>query len=107
MNISCTCFKLDEYCELYSIIALLLENPGLYLAEMCQKIEQATGLIVSRATLCRLLKSNGYSREKISQVAKQRSRGIFLAQVILYPTEFFVWLDDMGSDKHDQIRRFR
>lgn len=100
--------KLDQYCELY-IIALLLENPGLYLAEICQRIEQATGIVVSGSTVCRLLKRNGITRKKISQIAKQRSevfRGVFMAQMMLYPTNFFVWLDEMGSDKRDQIRRF-
>ena len=40
--------KLDEHHELY-IIRLLMENPGLYLIEVCEKIKTATGVVVSGA----------------------------------------------------------
>jgi transposase len=47
--------------------------------------------------------------KKIVQSAKQRSRyfrGKFMADVLLYPREYFVWMDETGADKRDQIRRF-
>jgi transposase len=100
--------KLDEHHELY-IIGLLIVNPGLYLTEMCAKVKGATGVSVSGPTVCRLLKRNGYTRKKIVQVAKQRCeqyRGTFMAQVLLYPVEYFVWVDETGSDRRDHIRKF-
>ena len=102
------CKKLDEQHELF-ILALLMENPGLYLVEMCLKIQEVTGTTVSGATVCRLLRKHGYTRKKIRQVAKQRSeelRGLFMARVLQFPREFFVWLDETGSDNRDQIRKF-
>lgn len=42
--------KLDDLHELY-IIGLIAENPGLYLSEMCQKIFEATNVVVSGPTL--------------------------------------------------------
>ena len=45
--------KLDELHELY-IIALLIDNPGLYLNEICEKIKSNTGVSVSGPTVCRL-----------------------------------------------------
>ena len=35
--------KLDEYHELY-IMVLIMNNPALYLAEICQKINDVTGV---------------------------------------------------------------
>jgi len=100
--------KLDELHELY-IIGLLMENPGLYLVEICQKIKTATGVSVSGATVCRVLKRNGYTRKKIVQIARQRCtryRGAFMAQVMHYPVQYFVWVDETGSDYRDNIRKF-
>ena len=100
--------KLDDCHELY-VIGLLAENPSLYLMEICQLILQATNVSVSPATVCRLLKRNGFTRKKIVQVAKQRSscyRGRFMAEVMQYPRNFFVWMDETGADGRDQIRKF-
>ena len=102
------CRKLDDLHEL-NVIALVMVNPGLYLMEICQKIFEATGTTVSGPTVCRVLKRNGYTRKKIRQVAKQRSevlRGLFMARVLQFPREFFIWVDETGSDRRDQIRKF-
>ena len=100
--------KLDELHELY-VIGLLVENPGLYLDEIKLKIKDATRLTVSGSTICRVLQRHGYTRKKILQVAKQRCtayRGAFMAEVFQYPRNFFVWVDETGSDNRDQIRKF-
>ena len=100
--------KLDEFHELY-IIGLLMENPGLYLDEIKLKIKEATSVTVSGSTICRVLQRNGYTRKKILQVARQRCtefRGLFMVEVLQYPRDFFVWIDEMGSDNRDQIRKF-
>ena len=100
--------KLDEFHELY-IIGLLMENPGLYLNEMKLKIKEVTTVTVSGSTICRVLQRNGYTRKKILQVARQRCtefRGLFMAEVLQYPRDFFVWVDETRSDNRDQIRKF-
>ena len=43
--------KLDQYHELY-ILCLISENPGLYLAEICQQIQNSTNVSVSGSTVC-------------------------------------------------------
>ena len=86
-----------------------MENPGLYLDEIKFKIKEATRVTVSGSTICRVLQRNGYMRKKILQVARQRStefRGLFLAEVLQYPHEFFVWVDETGSDNRNQVRKF-
>ena len=100
--------KLDELHELF-IIGLIAENPGLYLYEICQRINEATGVEVSGSTVCRVLQRNGFTRKKIVQTAKQRCtefRGAFIAEVLQYPPEFFVWVDETGCDRRDHIQKF-
>ena len=48
-----------------------MENPSLYLKELCCEIYQATGVSVSGTTVCRVLRRNGFTRKKVQQVAKQ------------------------------------
>lgn len=100
--------KLDQYHELY-ILCMISENPGLYLAEICQQIQNSTNVSVSGSTVCRLLHRNGYSRKKIVQVAKQRRleyRGAFMAEVLQYRKDMFVFVDETGSNRRDHARKF-
>ncbi len=73
--------------DLY-ILGLLIDNPSLYLNEICQKIQESTGVSVSAPTVCRLIRRHGFTRKKIVQVAKQRCidyRGAFMADILQYP----------------------
>lgn len=84
------------------------ENPGLFLNEVCQMVYQATGTSVSGSTICRML-SNGLSRKKMQQVAKQRCiefRALFLSRVLGFNLDMFVWIDETGSDAKTSIRKF-
>ena len=102
------CRKLDDQHELY-ILGLLMDNPGLYLRDVCLKVTEATGVQLSASTVCKLLQRHGYSRKIIRQVAKQRSeeqRGIFMARTFPYPRNFFVWLDETGSDCRSHTRKY-
>ena len=77
---------LDDHHELF-ILGILMENPSLYLREICQCMFQATGVKVSESTVCRVLHRNGLTRKKIQQVAKQRCtefRAAFMAQVLQF-----------------------
>ncbi|MBA4719389.1 MAG: IS630 family transposase [Nitrosopumilus sp.] len=100
--------KVDGLHELY-IIALVHENPAVYLCEICSKIKEATGVVVSGSTVCKVIHRNGFSRKKLMKVALQRSegfRGAFFANVLQFPRDFFVWVDETGSDRRDQLRKF-
>ena len=41
------------------LILLILENPSLYLGEMCKSVHEMTGLEVSALTLCRIIHRHG------------------------------------------------
>jgi len=91
------------------IVGLLLENPGLYLNEICQKVFDVSNIMVSATTVCRIIHRHGFTRKKIQQIALQRRiqyRSKFIAEVQLYKKEQFVWIDETGCDKRDNIRKF-
>ena len=86
--------KLDDHMELL-ILGLILDNPSLYLSEVCEMVEDLSGILVSQATICRLLKRYGLTRKKVRQVALQRTaslRGAFIAQALMYKLDLFVWV---------------
>ena len=60
--------KLDDYMELF-IIGLVLESPGLYLREICDKVKVISGIQVSECTVCRILHRHGCSRKRIRYIA--------------------------------------
>ena len=100
--------KVDDHHELL-IIAIVIDNASVYLREICARIKEATGTEVSGSTVCRILRRNGYTRKKIQQVAKQRSveyRSAFIAQVLQYDQDYFVWVDESGSDARNHIGKF-
>ena len=97
--------RLDEHQEL-QVIGMVLNEPSMYLGELCQQIQSDSGLEVSPATVCRLLKHYGMTRKKIRQVAKQRCyslRGVFMAQCFMFSRDMFVWV---GADSRDHIRKY-
>ena len=56
--------KLSQHDELI-IVGLLLDDPSLYMSEVCQKISMLAGIDVSPATICRVIHRNGFTRKKI------------------------------------------
>ena len=100
--------KLDDHMELF-ILGLILKKPSLYLSEVCDKVEEMSGIQVSQATICRLLKRHGLTRKRIRLVALQRSdslRGSFISQVLLYKRDLFVWVDETGCDRRNCMRKY-
>lgn len=90
-------------------MGLVLENPSMYLQEICQEVHHATGKQVSPATVCRLLARHGFTRKKIQKVAKQRCialRAEFMAWMSSYSRNFLVWVDETGSDHRDHARKY-
>ena len=90
--------KLDNHHQLY-VIGLVLDNPKMYLSEVCHRVKEITNTEVSSATICNLLASYGITRKKIQHVALQRRvdyRGLFVANVSFFPKEMLVWVDETG-----------
>ena len=99
---------LSEHDELI-IVGLLLDDPSLYLSEVCQRITLLSGFEVSPATVCRVIHRNGFTRKKLQRIALQRSveyRGRYFAEIQFYDVKQFIWVDETGSDDRDQRRKF-
>ena len=95
--------------EEHLIIALIMESPTFYLYEICKEIQQITGKSVSESTVCRVLRNHGFTRKKVRLIALQRSeylRAMFMAEVLQYKREQFVWIDESGCDARSYRRKF-
>ena len=64
--------SLNQQDELF-IIGIILDNPSVYLGEVCRAIEDVCSKNVSPATVFRVIHKHGINRKKLHQVAKQRS----------------------------------
>ncbi len=87
-------------------IGILLNDPSLYLVEICKLIKSMLGIMVSSSTVCRIIQRNGLTRKRIQQVALQRSdeyRGDYMAEMDFFDISQIVWLDETGSDKRDNM----
>ena len=99
---------LDQQSQLY-VVGLIMENPTLYLAEICQHIHEVFALNVTLSTVCRLLRSYRITRKKIRCITLQRYdtlRGAFRAQCSNFSVDKFVWIDETGSDARSHARKY-
>ena len=88
---------------------VILNNPTLYLDELCQTTLALTDVSVSPSTVCRMMRRYGITRKCVRQVALQRCdalRGAFMAHCSPFARNQFVWVDETGSDKRDHVRRY-
>lgn len=102
------CSKLDNHHKLY-IIGLVLENPSIYLGEICSKIQDVTGVTLTPSTICKLLSKYGFTRKRVQHVALQQCmdfRASFIADICCYSKEMIVWVDETGSDKRNLLRQY-
>ena len=87
------CRRSDLRSELY-VVGVILENPSMYLGELCVEIMHVFGIEISPSIVCKTLRRYGLTRKKIRQVALQRSselRGAFMAQCFLLKRDMLVW----------------
>ena len=56
-----------------------------------------------------LYNSQKWINKKVQQVALQRSvayRAAFMSEALLFRKEMFVWVDETGCDRRDQVRKY-
>ncbi len=91
------------------VLHTVLEHPGIYLREIQAQVEYLTGTNLALSTICQLLHEQGFSRQKMRLIAKQRDdllRAVFAAEMSLYNTSMFIFLDEMGSDRRNALRKY-
>ena len=72
-------------------------------------ISETTNVTVSASTVCCVIRRNGFTRKKLMQITKLRSTfytGNFMAQLLQYSRNFFVWIDETSTDRRDQLRKY-
>ena len=95
--------------EQITLLRLILENPGIYLDELQDRLLAIFGVLVSVPTICRTLKCMGCTRQAMHRVALQRSdalRARFIAEISVYDPCMFVWLDETGCDHRHSARKY-
>ena len=101
--------KLLHEHDVFLLVQLICENPSIYLREVQLEIQRVTGTLVSAPTLCRTLKKLGFTRKKLQFVAIQRSdvlRAKYQAEVSMYSSEMFLFIDETGCDRRNALRKF-
>ncbi len=100
--------KLSEFEEV-TVLQTLLTNPGIYLHEVQSELLDITGTWIDCSTICRYARRWGMSRQKMTRVALQRSDAKcaeFIAEMMQFDTNMFVFVDETGSDRRNSIREF-
>ena len=100
--------KLTDTVQLV-LIQVILDYPGIKLHEIQHEIEYLTGSYLEISTICQFLHKNGFSRQKMRQVALQRSeslRASFASELSVYQADMFVFIDETGADRRAAMRRY-
>ena len=102
------CRKLTTPCQLF-LLNLVVQQPGIYLHEIQREVQNFLQLTISIPTICRFLQENGFSRQKLRQIALQRDdllRKQYIIDVSLYSTEMFIFVDETGADNRNRLRKY-
>ena len=91
------------------LLTLVVERPGILLRELQAKLHQIYEIDISLATICQFLRKSGFSRQKMTIIAKQRDEDVraqFALDVSVYTPEMFIFLDETGADRRNTIRKY-
>ena len=94
--------SLTTYDE-FAMLELVLQRPGIYLHEICKELLDTTGTDTSVTPICKFLKKCGFIRTKLQ---RNEERQHFLEEVQMYNVDMFVYVDEIGSDRSDSMRKF-
>ena len=100
--------KLSEFEEL-TVLQTLLTSPGTFVHKVQSELFETTGMWIDCSTICRYAHRWGMSRQKMTNVALQRSdvkRAEFITEMMQFNTDMFVFVDETGSDSRNFIRKF-
>ena len=91
------------------IMEAVIDRPGIYLYEIQAYLLQQTGTDVLLSSICNFLHKQGFTRQKMTQVAIQRSdelRAKFRGNMSIFSApQMFVFIDETSSDRRDCLRK--
>jgi len=89
------------------ILYLVVEKPGIYLHEV-QSLHDMLMIDVDLSTICRFLKNNGLTRQKLHFAAAQRDellRQQYCSDVSVYSSEMLIFVDETGADRRNLVHK--
>ena len=101
--------RLLQDTERSEIATILVANPAIYLDELQRELHLKTGTWASISIVFRTIRQMGFTRKKIRHVAMQQSeerRAEFIEEMKYIPANMIVWLDETGSDRRKERRKF-
>ena len=99
---------LNKY-EEFLLFEIFLDHPTTYLHEAADHLENQTGRSISISAVMRTMRRYGLSRQKVKQVAIQRStveRIRFMTEIQVFDPRMLVFSDETGCDKRNALRKF-
>ena len=100
--------KRSEFGEI-TVLQSLLASPGMYLQEVQRELHDITGTWIDCSTVCHYAHRWGLSRQKMTQVAVQRSevkRAEYLAEITQFDPNMLLFVDETGSDRRNSVSEF-
>ena len=91
------------------LLRLIITNPGIYLRELQDKLQEGLGSTVSVSTICRTLKFMGCTKQVIRHVAVQQDDAMrvkFMAEISMFDPSMFIWVDESGCDQRNSRRKY-
>lgn len=91
------------------IMNIVIERPGIYLREIKEELEDFLMLDISVSTICKFLRKNGFSRQRLHVVATQQDtflREKYILDVSVYSSDMFVFVDETGADRRNRLRKY-
>ena len=79
------------------------------LREIKSEVNNVLRLELNESTICRFLHSQGFTRQKLQIVAKQRSdfeRAVYVMELSVHKPNMLVFLDETGCDRRNAMRRY-
>ena len=100
--------KLTAPAQLF-ILNMVVERPGIFLDEIRQELCNFMDIDVSISAICKFLKKNGFTRQRLRIVASQRdlfTRAQFILDVSVYSASMFIFVDETGADRRSCLRKY-
>lgn len=91
-----------------SLLEHLSPTPDLYLEEMVEYLWKEFGVLTTKASMSRTLRSVGWSKKNIRRVAKERNaelRNFYLYKLSSFHSYQVVYVDESGCDTRAGFRR--
>ena len=93
----------------FFILQLAIQRPGILLREIKAEVLHILEVDLDVSTICRFFHAQGFTRQKMQLIAKQRDelkRASYAIELSVYRPEMFIFLDETGCDRRNVLRRY-